>query len=249
MGGIQKGVRNMLNIAVCEDDVSMGSYIERCLYQQAFKEGLDINIEVMDSFEGCLKYIRETNEVDLLFLDIELGNKNGIQLADFIRNDLCNDYLQIVYVSAKQSYAMELFETHPLNFLVKPIDEKKLADVFRKAARIIGRSEETFCYKIGHAYKKEFLSNILYFEANNREVVMYTNEGRDVFYGTLKKIGGELTKRGFFFCHKSFLVHYKKVKIFEPNQLVMENGSVIPISQARRKEVKEMQLDMELRNL
>ena len=45
---------------------------------------------------------------------------SGIELAERIRNELHNDYMQIVYVSSKQSYAMELFESHPLHFLVKP---------------------------------------------------------------------------------------------------------------------------------
>ena len=81
------------------------------LRRQAEAENVSIQTEVFTSAEQCLKYIREKNVVDLLFLDIELGGMSGIELAEIIRNELRNDYMQIVYVSSKQSYAMELFES------------------------------------------------------------------------------------------------------------------------------------------
>ena len=115
--------------------------------------------------------------------------------------------------------------------------------------RQIDKSEETFQYKKGHSHKKVLLSEIIYFEASNREIIMHTNTENEIFYGTLKNIYPKLQKQGFFFCHKSFLVHYDKVKIFETNQLVMQNGDMIPISQSQRKAVKELQLERELRDL
>lgn len=239
----------MINIAVCEDDIFLGGQIETALCRHAEAEGVAIQTEVMTSAEQCLRYIRESNMVDLLFLDIELGAMSGIELAEIIRNELHNDYMQIVYVSSKQSYAMELFESHPLHFLVKPLDEKKLIKVFRKAIKLINKSEETFQYKKGHAHKKVFLSEILYLEASNREIIMHMNMGTEIFYGTLKSVYPELQKYGFFFCHKSYLISYEKVKIFETNQLIMQNGDMIPISQGQRKAVKELQLERELRYL
>lgn len=239
----------MINIAVCEDDVFTGGQIETILYKQAEKKGIVIQTEVFTSAEQCLQYVKDSDLVDLLFLDIELGGMSGIELANLIRNELHNDYMQIVYVSSKQSYAMELFESHPLHFLVKPLNEEKLSRVFAKAVKLIDRSEETFRYKKGHTYNKILLSEILYFEADNRVVILHMRDGKDIFYGTLKRIYPELQKHGFFFCHKSYLVNYDKVKIFETSQLVMQNGDIIPISQAQRKAVKELQLERELRDL
>lgn len=239
----------MISIAICEDDVFLVGQMETMLYRQAESEGVAIQTEVFTSAEKCLKYIREECMVDLLFLDIELGKMSGIELAERIRNELHNDYMQIVYVSSKQSYAMELFESHPLHFLVKPLDEGKLKRVFHKAVKLIDKSEETFQYKKGYSHKKVFLSEIIYFEASNREIIMHTNTENEIFYGTLKNIYQKLQKQGFFFCHKSFLVHYDKVKIFETNQLIMQNGDIIPISQGQRKMVKELQLERELRDL
>lgn len=152
----------MINIAVCEDDVFLGGQIETMLYRQAETEGVEIQTEVFTSAENCLKYLKEECMVDLLFLDIELGKMSGIELAERIRNELHNDYMQIVFVSSKQSYAMELFESHPLHFLVKPLDEEKLTRVFRKAVKLIDKSEETFQYKKGIRIRKScFLKSFI----------------------------------------------------------------------------------------
>lgn len=210
----------MLYIAICEDELAIGSRLEELIYKQAEIKNVQIDIEVFLTAEECLAYIKQNHFFDLLFLDIELRNMNGIELADLIRNDLRDDYMQIVYISAKESYAMKLFETQPLNFLVKPISEEKLAKVFSKAIKILDNKEKMFCYKKGHVQKR-----------------------------VLKNIYEELKIYNFFLCHKSFLINYEKVKIFESNRLIMENEDMLPISQAQRKTVKEFQLEMEIRNL
>lgn len=239
----------MIYIAICEDDVSIGNYLEELIRTQAENEKAEINIEVFLTAEECLDYIKENHSFDLLFLDIELGNMSGIELAETIRNDLGDDYMQIVYISAKESYAMKLFETQPLNFLVKPIEKEKLKKVFCKAIKILEQKEEVFCYKKGHSQKKVFIKDILYFEVQNRKIIIYSKNAKDTFYGALKNIAEELKKYHFFLCHKSFLIHYEKVRIFESSRLIMENGDEIFISQAKRQEVKEIQMEMEIRNL
>lgn len=239
----------MLNIAICDDELSVGSYLEDVILRQTQKTGVETEIEIFSTAEECLKFIKEEHSFDLLFLDIELGKMNGIELASTVREDLENDYMQIVYVSGKESYAMELFETQPLNFLVKPIDEEKVSKVLEKAIKILKKDEKVFCYKKGHKQKKELFKDILYFEVKNREIMICTRNQKDTFYGTMKNLVEELEKSDFFICHKSFLVHYKKVKMFEKNQLIMENGDIIPISRGHRERVKKIQLEWEARDL
>lgn len=239
----------MLYIAICEDELSMGSYLEDIICKHAQRAGVEIDIEVFLTAEECLKYIEENQSLDLLFLDIELEKMNGIELASIVREKLENNYMQIVYISAKESYAMELFETQPLNFLVKPIDEEKLFKVFSKAVKILSDKEKVFYYKKGHKQKKEFIKDILYFEVRNREIMICSRNQKDNFYETMKSLEEKLGKYGFFLCHKSFLAHYEKVKIFERDRLIMENGDIIPISRTHRETVKEIQLKREARNL
>ena len=68
----------------------------------------------------------------MLFLDIELPKMNGVAVGQYIRETLKNETIQIAYISSKQEYAMELFEMRPINFLVKPLYEKKIENVIDK---------------------------------------------------------------------------------------------------------------------
>ena len=63
---------------------------------------------------------------DLIFLDIELKKKSGLDVSNYIRNELGNESVQIAYISAKTGYAMDLFEFRPINFLVKPLEYSKV---------------------------------------------------------------------------------------------------------------------------
>lgn len=239
----------MLHVAICEDELRVGTQLEQYLYHQAKAKGIKINIEVFASAEECLAYMKTDKTFHLMFLDIELGEMNGIELADWVRNELKNDDMQIVYISAKESYAMELFDSHPLNFLVKPIKEEKIGKVLDKTLKILGNEPKKFVYKKGAQQRIELLKDILYFEVKNREIVICTEKNKDVFYGTLKDVSEKLNGSNFFLCHRSFLVNYDKVKIFQPASLIMENNDVLPISQSQRKMVKELQLRLEMGDL
>ena len=105
------------------------------------------------------------------FLDIELNKLNGVELGVKIRSEFRNEDTQIVYISAKESYAMKLFQIRPLNFLVKPISVNKICFVVKKALELNNKSE-FFKFKVGSHLHKRKVKDILYFEGQGRQVKM-----------------------------------------------------------------------------
>ena len=90
------------------------------------KTGIEMETEFFYSGESLYNAIAKQGYIfDLILLDIELMMMNGVQVGQKIREELNNDIVQIVYISGKESYAMELFDIRPLNFLIKPVDRKK----------------------------------------------------------------------------------------------------------------------------
>lgn len=63
--------------------------------------------------------------LDILFLDIELFKMTGIEIGHYIRNELDDMGLQLIYISGQPSYAQQLFKTQPMDFLVKPITQDR----------------------------------------------------------------------------------------------------------------------------
>lgn len=73
---------------------------------------------------------------------------NGVEVGKKIRDQLCNETSQIVYISGKDSYAMELFDVRPLNFLIKPLQKEKIEVVVRKAIDLVDKGNQFFEFNI-----------------------------------------------------------------------------------------------------
>ena len=108
-------------IMICDDEPCTCAQIEDTLLKYGNDNAISIDTEVFDTGEALYSYISSTPDVDLVFLDIELPGINGATVGNSIRNKLRQNDLQIVYISSKTNYAMQLFEARPFDFLVKPI--------------------------------------------------------------------------------------------------------------------------------
>lgn len=229
-----------IRIAICDDELYICSQIESMLIDILQHMAVKFEIEIFDSGEKLCKEL-EQQDFDIIFLDIELPKISGIEVSNYIRNHLKNEIVQIVYISAKKGYAMELFEFRPINFLVKPLDKEKVAKVIDKYFVITEQNNHVFEYKRRTEYYKVLLSNILYFERVNRKIKIYTKDGNiDEFYDSMENVYIAVKNQRFLFIHKSIIVNYQFIKRIAYEEVVMIDGTVLPISQSRRKAIKLM---------
>lgn len=229
-----------IRIAICDDELCICSQIEDILIDILQHIAVKFEIEVFCSGESLCKEL-EKRDFGIIFLDIELPMLSGIEVGHYIRNNLKNEILQIVYISAKKGYAMELFEYRPINFLVKPLDQEKVAKVIDKYFIITEQNNHVFEYKRRTEYYKVPMSEILYFERQNRKVKIYTKNGEsDEFYESMENIYVNVKNYNFLFIHKSIIVNYQFIKRIAYEEVVMIDGTILPISQSRRKAIKSM---------
>lgn len=100
----------MLKIGICDDDIAFGCQIEEYLKRYAQREIIEIETLVFISGEEYAEYLSKESALDILFLDIDFGKRmDGIAVGRIVRADLSNEVTQIVYVSSKESYAMQPF--------------------------------------------------------------------------------------------------------------------------------------------
>lgn len=236
----------MYRIAICDDEPVICSQIERIVLDYGRKMFQNIDVDVYFSGEELCKYLENETYYDMIILDIELKKLNGIDAGRRIRNELKNEAVLIVYISGKDTYAMELFDVRPMHFLVKPITTERILKVLEKGLELSSKLCQTFQYQKGHHICKVALKDILYFESLDRKIRMVTNEGEEIFYGALADIFSKIGKYGFFSCHKSYLVNYHHVIKFEYEKLTMKDGESLSISQPKRKSVRAMQMRLEM---
>lgn len=235
----------MYNIAIVDDDEIVCSQIEALLINYRQENNIALETHVFSSGEDFCQSLDKGLEIDLIFLDIQLFELSGIEVGKKIREQLNNYLTEIIFISAKEEYAMELFEIHPFNFLIKPLSGEKIIKNLELSLRIGNDNANYFLYRTGKDSKKVAAENIQYFESIKHKVIIHTTEGCDEFYGRLDEIYKQLKDTGFLFIHKSYLVNYKYINSFSYKAVGLKSGIELPISQARRKEIREKILDIE----
>lgn len=234
----------MLRIAICDDEEALCMQLEDMLLRIGRESMEQLDIDVFFSGEELYKYLQNV-QYDIIYLDIELDLMSGVEVGYKIRNELQNDITQIVYISGNESYAMELFQVRPLNFLIKPVSYERMLSVFNTAMRIINKGNQYFDYQFRHASYKVPIKDILYFESENRKINIITVDQIHTFYGTLDDVFEKVKQYNFLDIHKSYLVNYNYIVKFEYRQITLTNQTVLPISQMNRKRIRALQLQIE----
>lgn len=230
---------SMYEIGICDDGKNVCASIEEMLLQYAKEKAVPFNIQIWYTGEGLSDYLAQGNHLDILFLDIELFKMTGIEVGAYIRNNLDNMGLQIIYISGKSSYAQKLFKTQPMDFLVKPILQSQINETMETAIKIIKRKKERFEFQQGKDYYYIPMGDILYFESKKRKIKIVTLQDTYEFYGKLKEIMKNLSE-DFISIHKSYIINKEHVLRYTYEMVELENGTVLTISQVNRKQVREI---------
>lgn len=229
----------MLRIAICDDEKVICRLLEDMLYEIGKKINQEIETDVYYSGEELCDYLNRGNRYDLVFLDIELYKINGVEVGKRIRNELNDELTQIVYISGNQSYAMELFEIRPLNFLIKPLNIAKIETVLLKALKLSEVENNSFVYKNGNVTFSVYIKDILYFESHGRKVNIVLNNEIKSFYGKLSIVEEQINNQDFIMIHKSYLINLNHCVEYTYEYVKMSNQEILTISQNNRKSVRE----------
>ena len=175
--------------------------------------------------------------IDLILLDIELAKINGVEVGRHIR-EINQDYLcQIIYISSKMGYAMELFQVHPFHFLMKPIQRETLFSCLGEYLRLY--SKKDFFELTNKNVKKRIpIEQIQYFESNGRKITVYCSNESHEFYGKLSDLSEMKILKNFLMIHKSFYINIAHISSYSYDSLTIDDCRELPISKPNRKEVR-----------
>ena len=133
----------MLNIVLCDDNLSFLNGLEDILYRLFVKHNLDACISFKtDCTSKLLEHI-ENNPVDVLFLDINLKNRNvGLSVAEEIRK--INKSLHLIFTTGHFEFVMEAYKVNTFDYLVKPISQDKLEETLLRLTNYLDTSNDHF---------------------------------------------------------------------------------------------------------
>lgn len=222
----------MLSIAVCDDEV-----IECCNMARRIKvimEEMKMPC-IIRQFQSGRELLQALESFDIIFLDIIMQGLDGMKTAQLFRKKAFDKML--IFVSSSREYVFEAYDVEAFQYLLKPVDGRKLKSVLRKAVlKTERRSQEFIIVSRERQKKKLFLDDIYYFEIKGRVVDVHGAEGIFTYYEQIGELEDKLRDKGFFRCHKSYLINLKYVDVYNRQEVILENGEAIVIAKRRYEE-------------
>lgn len=194
----------MYRIAICDDDLVFGSLLEQYLQNFAKTRRIPIDVLVFARGEEYLEFLIEEFPVDLIFLDIQFEKGlDGVQIGKELRADIKNEMTQIIYISGIESYAMQLFQNRPMDFLVKPVKQERVDHIMEEYLRLFGnRNKQYFDYNVGKTHYRLLEDEIIYFQCMGRKIQMFTKNEEEVeFYGQINEVKRQISEDKFWHIH------------------------------------------------
>lgn len=221
---------DFIKIAICDDEKNIRAYLSSLVR----KQGVECEIA---EYVSADEYLLDKTEHDLLFLDIELGGEgssmDGMGLARRIRGMALERQPVIIFVTGYEKYVYDAFDVGAFQYLLKPIDEQKFAEVFGRAtAQIIFEVEQkkkTLVIRYDSGNRAIPLDNIYYLESRNHKVVLYLKEGELEYYAKIGDLEEELQGQ-FYRIHRGYLVNLSYVEGYDKTEVTLVNGKRLPLS-------------------
>lgn len=219
-----------LHIAVCDDDPQTAKQNQIALFRILDRHGMlrdqDYEIDVFYTPDLLTQRLEQDPAAyNLLLLDIQLPDANGVELAHFLRDH--DVQAEIIYVTNHPGFALDSFPTYPLEYLLKPVDEERLSAAIDRYL-FMHRPPERFFLQTNS--KVIPLEEILYLEIVGRKTAIYTSEEQEMLSKSLSSLKQPLLTRGFCHSHFSYLVNLAHVKRIERTILLLDSGEEIPVS-------------------
>ena len=212
-------------IAICDDSDDDRSYEKDLALRWAKERGHEIAIETFVSAEDFLFRYDEKSDYDIILLDVEMGETDGVEMAKRVRRN--DDAVQIIFITGYNDYISEGYEVAALHYLIKPVREEKLFAVLDRAAEKLYKNEKLLSFEIGDEMIRIPIYRIRYADVMGNYVTIHAKE--DV---TVKMTLGELEKQldeRFFRVGRSSIVNLTKISRVSKNEIKLEDGSRIPI--------------------
>ena len=222
----------MIKIAICDDEANIRAYLSSLIQAQ------DCPCEIVEyaSAGDCLA---DTQKIDLLFLDIELAPSgsglDGMALARKIRERATVTQPVIIFVTGYERYVFDAFDVGAFQYLLKPVNEEKFAQVFARAVEQIAANRENpqkgrvLTLQSANTSKTVPLDSIYYIESSNHKVELHLKDGEFACYAKIGDLELELQDQ-FFRIHKGYLVNLSYVAGYSKTEVTLTNGERLLLS-------------------
>lgn len=231
----------MLKIAVCDDEEYFGKRIKDIILKYMQKQQYDCEVCCFASGNALIKSGIQKWDYQIVFLDVNMEEIDGIETAKAIRKLTPDTY--IIFVTAYISYALEGYKVDAVRYLLKEDEnlEKAMQECLDTVIDKMNYKEMKCTFEFQNGKTDLAVDRILYVESRLHKVIFFVlGDGISEYYmyDKLDTVEDALSRFGFFRIHQSFLVNMKYVKHIERYRAFLINGIELNISKKYYKNIE-----------
>lgn len=217
-----------MRIAVVDDIASERKHLKDRLSAQLARLSLDAVISDFGSGASFLSAAGK-ERFDLVFLDIYMEDKNGVDTAKELRR-FDTDCL-LVFITSSTDHALDGFRVRAFHYLVKPYSDSDLADLFDEIIKRCPTHDRYVEINTSVGTARLRFREILYAEHYQHQILIYKTDGRTVITRqTFREFSANLTDGRFFLCRRGVMVNLEHAQDFDGTDFILKNGQKIPVS-------------------
>lgn len=231
---LKRRLLDMFSIALCEDNSLQREELKNNLSKVLDEIGVEYKLLTFETGEDLLREYPEN--LDMLFLDIQMGELTGMETARKVRK--YDDKVEIIFITALWDYIQKGYEVRAFRYLIKPVKFKELQEQVTACVENILHKRYTYItIKDKNNVLKIRTEDILFLETFERKVIIHTNSQDYIVKMSMNKLEKGLNNKGFFRCHTSYIVNLIKIEEIKKDYLLI-NKFTLPVSKHRMKNLK-----------
>ena len=231
-----------IRIACCDDEKQQLELYKTMFTNIEMRQDIKINVEYFLSGNFMLeRFQSEKNPFYLVYLDMDMDEKSGLDLAKEIRQNYHSDCL-ILFLTNYPKYMQNSFDVRAFQYMIKPVQFDEFEKKFNAARKYLEKDDKNrVVLKIDEDNVVFFTNEIYYIEKekSSKQFLVYLEDKCVVAKGVLSAIENQLLEQHFMRTHRSYLVNMKHIRRIQKNDLVLSNGNLVPISRRKEKELKQ----------
>lgn len=218
-----------MKIAVCDDEINVISATCKLLQEWAGKHAVPLTLYRFTNGDDLLAAHHQYC-MDLILLDVVMPLLNGIDTARELRQK--DTAVHLIFLTSSREFAADSYDVDAFYYLLKPIDKDKFFLILDRFLDAWKKSEDTFMAQTALGFSRIRINDVEYLEAQNKEVRVYLSDGSQIDIRELFSRCEEVFSpaRGFYKCHRSYIVHLSHVAQFTRTTITTSQHASIPIS-------------------
>ena len=229
-------VVDMIKFAICDDEPMMAQ--ELAAHLKGYMEEHSIAACSVSSFSNGRALLERVGTFDVIFLDIQMEQPDGMETAKLLRQR--GDQSLLIFVTVLKECVFDSFQVEAFDYLLKPLDSARFHQTMDRVLRSLEqRTAEDIVIQRGTDCEVVLLSDIVYCEVLGRKVYLHKSDGTvSGYYERLEDLERRVDGR-FFKCHRSYLVNLDYVCGCQDGQVLLFQGERIPASRLRERELTQ----------